>query len=67
MADIADDAQEAMEQAAYLASIIRSQQPRLPTGECLECGEDTPGSFCCPDCRDSYELRQKMRRINGQG
>lgn len=67
MADIVDDAQEAMEQAAYLARLAQSKQPSLPTGECLECGDATPGSFCCPDCRDSYELRQKMRRINGQG
>lgn len=67
MADFADEAQDAMEQAAYLASLVRKQKPSLPVGECLECGDTTPGSFCCPDCRDSYELREKMRRINGQG
>ncbi len=67
MADFADEAQDAMEQAAYLASLVRKQPPSLPVGECLECGDTTPGSFCCPDCRDGYELREKMRRISGQG
>lgn len=65
MSDLADDAQENIERALYLAQATRKRE-NLPTGTCLECGENTPGSFCCPDCRDQYELRQKLRNINGQ-
>jgi hypothetical protein len=65
MADIADDAQESIERALYLAQVLRKRE-NLPTGSCLECGEDTPGSFCCPECRDDYQKRQKMAAISGK-
>jgi len=67
MADIVDNAQESMELAEALATLARQQRPKLPTGKCLECDEPTPGSFCCPECRDSYELRLRQSRINGRG
>lgn len=66
MSDLADDAQENIEHALYLAQLARQRQRQLPTGKCLECGEITPGSFCCPECRDHYELREKLRGISGQ-
>lgn len=64
MADMADDAQESIERALYLAQATMKREI-LPKGSCLECGEDTPGSFCCPECRDDYQKRQRMRSING--
>ena len=65
MADIVDNAQESIELAEALATLARQQRLKLPTGKCLECDEPTPGSFCCPECRDSYELRdRKSTRLN---
>lgn len=65
MADIADDAQESIERALYLAQVTRKRE-NLPTGSCLECGDATPGSFCCPECRDDYEKRRRLRAISGK-
>lgn len=67
MADPADNAQEAVEQTVALANAARQARPSLPVGRCLECDDATPGSFCCPECRDSYERKIKLNRINGRG
>ena len=36
------------------------------TGECLECGEPTPGAFCSKECREDYEQREKLKAIAGK-
>lgn len=66
MADLADNAQEAEEQALNAANAARLARARLPVGKCLECDDATVGSFCCPECRDSYERKIKLSRINGR-
>lgn len=65
MADMADDAQENIERTLYLAQALR-QRKYLPTGICLMCEEPTPGSFCSPDCREDYEMREKIKSITGR-
>lgn len=66
MADIADDAQAAMElEAKIMEQFKKSRAPELPKGECLVCGEDTVGSFCGVTCRDQYEQRIRINKILG--
>lgn len=37
------------------------------TGYCLCCNEViTEGRFCSIDCREDYELEQKIKRISGR-
>ena len=36
------------------------------TGECLECGEPTPGAFCSKECREDYERIARLRAISGK-
>lgn len=37
------------------------------TGHCLCCNEViTEGRFCSIDCREDYELEQKIKRISGR-
>jgi hypothetical protein len=36
------------------------------TGECLECGEPTPGAFCSKECREDYEKMARLKAISGK-
>lgn len=40
--------------------------PRYPilhkTGSCWECDEITEGVFCCFECGETYEKRQKFKK-----
>jgi hypothetical protein len=36
------------------------------TGECLECGEPTPGAFCSRECREDYEKTARLKAIAGK-
>jgi uncharacterized protein YlaI len=67
MADIVDDAQDAMEAAEELRRMTAKEFKPIRTGFCLECEEPTEWTFCCADCRDQFELRKKMKAINGRG
>lgn len=69
--DEADRAQ--FETEFMLAAALKRLKPRaIATGLCLECETDLPpptgkypALFCSTDCRDMFEKREKMKRING--
>jgi hypothetical protein len=44
-----------------------SKRAKVPenTGECLECGEPTPGAFCSRECREDYEKVERLKAIRG--
>ena len=72
---MADEADRAQNEIDYLikTGLSKTKNKMAFTGYCYECGDDLimvegdiPALFCCPDCRDMYEKREKMRRINGQ-
>lgn len=67
MADIVDDAQEAMEAAEELRRLKIKAHTPIRTGECIECGEPTEFTFCSVDCRDQHEKRERMKAILGKG
>lgn len=67
MADIVDDAQEAMEAAEELRRLKAKTHTPIRTGECIECGEPTEFTFCSVDCRDQHEKRERMKAILGKG
>lgn len=71
---MADDIDRAQQETEFLlAAALQRTRPKLrPTGLCLECEEelttvdgDIPALFCSADCRDDFEKRERMRRING--
>lgn len=68
-ADIANDrAQLDLERA--IAAARRSPERPEPTDICLNgCGDPpAPGSrWCCSECRDDWEHRQRMNKIRGAG
>lgn len=66
MADIVDDAQEAMEAAEELRRLKAKQHTPIRTGECIECGEPTEFTFCSVDCRDHHEKQERMKAITGR-
>lgn len=35
------------------------------TGFCLECEEPTTGAFCSKECREDYEIRDRINKIKG--
>jgi hypothetical protein len=66
--DIFDDASE-MEELHRSLSIqnIRKQRKTPFTGYCLSCNEIvTQGRFCSAECREDFELEQKIKRISGR-
>lgn len=44
-------------------------KPRMEvTGYCYNCGDKCKNKlFCCPECRDDYELRKKSEELSGNG
>lgn len=66
MADIIDDAQEAMEAQEELRRAQAKEFKPIRTGFCIECGEPTDFTFCSVDCREDHEKREKMKSINGK-
>jgi len=66
MADIIDDAQEAMEAQEELRRATAKAFKPIRTGSCIECEEPTEFTFCCADCRDVYEKRERMKAISGK-
>lgn len=65
MADIVDDAQEAMEVAEQLRQQVVSTFKPVRTGSCIECGEPIKFTFCSVDCRDHHARRERIRTIAG--
>jgi len=66
MADIIDDAQEAMEAQEELRRATAKAFVPIRTGFCIVCEEPTEFTFCSPECRDDHEKHEKMKSINGK-
>lgn len=67
MADIVDNAQGNEEMA--LKSALSKRKAELPyTGQCWNCEEPAEGNFCCKECREDFEHRNRMsgRRFHGE-
>ena len=67
MADIADAAQGYEEIA--IMSATHKRKPELPhTGQCWNCDEPAEGNFCCKECREDFEHRNRMsgRHFHGE-
>ena len=69
MSDIFDNAQELEQYQRDLAiKEARSRnQPMKFTGRCLSCNSEIEkiGRFCDAECREQFELEQKVKRIKG--
>ena len=68
MTDIFDDASITEQLHRDLATkAIRARKKSPFTGYCLCCNEQiTEGRFCSPECRDDWELEQKIKNIAGK-
>lgn len=66
MADIIDDAQEAMEAQEELRRAAAKAFVPIRTGHCLECDDPTEWTFCSPECRDDNHKREKLKAIAGR-
>lgn len=69
MTDIYDQATDKEMRDRELAiAAVRSQNQQLRyTGHCLSCNEIlTEGRFCGAECREDFELAEKMRRMHGR-
>lgn len=56
-------AQEELTRAAEL--LIRKPEPKLESGHCAYCGEETQGRWCNSDCRDLWQIEQDALKRNG--
>lgn len=68
MTDIFDQATDKEMRDRELAiAAVRSQNKQLRfTGHCLSCNESlSDGRFCGAECREDFELAEKMRRMHG--
>lgn len=65
MADIIDDAQEAIEAADALREALRKEFVPIRTGACIICDEPTEFTFCSVECRDVHERHERMKSITG--
>lgn len=67
MTDIYDQAtaREELERELALQQMRYSARP-LPQGDCNNCGASCVGAFCDADCREDYEIRERMSKINGR-
>jgi hypothetical protein len=65
--DIYDEATEAEERHRDIAlNKVRSQKPAKFSGRCLSCNAETEARFCPgTECRDDFELQQKIAKIKG--
>lgn len=66
MTDIYDQATAREEQDRELAlQNLRYSAKPLPHGTCNNCESSCVGAFCDQDCREDWETRQRMDKING--
>jgi hypothetical protein len=65
MSDWIDESQELQEAQLADALAKRAKVPQK-TGFCLTCEEPTEGAFCSPECREEYELIERINRISGK-
>jgi hypothetical protein len=68
MSDIFDDASDTEQLHREMAiQEIRSKKRHPYTGHCLCCNELIPkGRFCSAECREDWELEQKIKNIAGK-
>lgn len=68
MSDIFDDASDTEQLHREMAiQEIRSKKRHPYTGHCLCCNELIPeGRFCSAECREDWELEQKIKNIAGR-
>jgi len=68
MSDIFDDASDTEQLHREMAiQEIRSKKRHPYTGHCLCCNEIIPeGRFCSAECREDWELEQKIKKISGR-
>lgn len=68
MSDIFDDASDTEQLHREMAiQEIRSKKRHPYTGHCLCCNELIPeGRFCSAECREDWELEQKIKKISGR-
>lgn len=61
MASIDDQAADV--EALHRKVAMMQRRPELPrTGYCWNCSEETPGAFCCPECREDYLKREAFNK-----
>ena len=65
MSDLLEEAAELSEMLLQKSLSIRHPVP-TKTGYCLYCDEHTPGVFCSNDCRDGWELQEKIKKMCGR-
>jgi hypothetical protein len=67
MSDIFDDASEVEQLQREIAiKQIRNKKKQPFTGHCLCCNEEIlEGRFCSTECREDWELEQKLKSITG--
>jgi hypothetical protein len=66
MADIVDDAQDAIEAAEALRRALAKPFQPIRTGFCIMCEEPTEFTFCSPECRDDHEKHERIKSISGR-
>lgn len=68
MSDIFDDAQELEQMHRDLAiKAARGHKKQPHSGHCLSCNEIVlQGRFCDAECREHFELNQKIKKITGK-
>ncbi len=68
MSDLFDDASETEQLHREMAiKEIRNKKKALFTGHCLCCNEHIPeGRFCSSECREDWEMEQKIKKIAGK-
>ena len=60
------EAASAITEMMLQESLAKRMKVPEKTGLCLECDEPTEGAFCCKECREEYELRQRINAIKGK-
>lgn len=64
MNDIVDQANDNIEREMHARLSARITKGLDPNGLCHNCGEVAPAGrqFCCVDCRDDYDHRQRREK-----
>ena len=65
MSDLLEEAAERTE--LLLQQSLSVRQPVPPkSGSCLNCGDEVSGAFCSNECREDWELEEKIRKMRGE-
>jgi hypothetical protein len=59
--------QEAKWRDLELARRIPEEVKLIPNGICRNnCGAEAKGIFCCPECKEDFETRVRLKKQNGK-